>query len=135
MIFLLDTNAFSDLMRKHSRVEGRMSSLPVVDRVVICPVVRGEILYGIEQLPQSRRRQNLERQAAPLFAIIPCEPIPEGAGDHYARIKLTRQQKGLTLDENDLWLAATAMVLNSLLITRDSDFQQIDGLTANDWTA
>ena len=135
MIFLLDTNAFSDLMRKHSRVEGRMSSLPVVDRVVICPVVRGEILYGIEQLPQSRRRQNLERQAAPLFAIIPCEPIPEGAGDHYARIKLTRQQKGLTLDENDLWLAATAMALNSLLITRDSDFQQIDGLTANDWTA
>ncbi len=80
MIFLLDTNAFSDLMRKHSRVEGRMSSLPAVDRVVICPVVRGEILYGIEQLPQSRRRQNLERQAAPLFAIIPCEPIPEGAG-------------------------------------------------------
>ncbi len=112
-----------------------MSSLPVVDRVVICPVVRGEILYGIEQLPQSRRRQILERQAAPLFAIIPCEPIPEGAGDHYARIKLTRQQKGLTLDENDLWLAATAMALNSLLITRDSDFQQIDGLTANDWTA
>lgn len=135
MIFLLDTNAFSDLMRKHSRVEGRMSSLPVVDRVMICPVVRGEILYGIEQLPQSRRRQILERQAAPLFAIIPCEPIPEGAGDHYARIKLTRQQKGLTLDENDLWLAATAMALNSLLITRDSDFQQIDGLTANDWTA
>jgi tRNA(fMet)-specific endonuclease VapC len=135
MIFLLDTNAFSDLMRKHSRVEGRMSSLPVVERVVICPVVRGEILYGIEQLPQSRRRQILERQAAPLFAIIPCEPIPEGAGDHYARIKLTRQQKGLTLDENDLWLAATAMALNSLLITRDSDFQQIDGLTANDWTA
>lgn len=134
MIFLLDTNAFSDLMRKHSRVEGRMSSLPVVDRVVICLVVRGEILYGIEQLPQSRRRQILERQAAPLFAIIPCEPIPEGAGDHYARIKLTRQQKGLTLDENDLWLAATAMALNSLLITRDSDFQQIDGLTANDWT-
>ena len=135
MIFLLDTNAFSDLMRKHSRVEGRMSSLPAADRVVICPVVRGEILYGIEQLPQSRRRQILERQAAPLFAIIPCEPIPEGAGDHYARIKLTRQQKGLTLDENDLWLAATAMALNSLLITRDSDFQQIDGLTANDWTA
>ncbi|MBI4524943.1 MAG: PIN domain-containing protein [Deltaproteobacteria bacterium] len=135
MIFLLDTNAFSDLMRKHSRLEGRMASLPGADRVVICPVVRGEILYGIEQLPQSRRRQNLERQAAPLFAIIPCEPIPERAGDHYARIKTTRQQKGLTLDENDLWLAATAMALNSVLITRDSDFQRIDGLTADDWTA
>ena len=135
MIFLLDTNAFSDLMRKHSKLDARMSSLPAADTVVICPVVRGEIRYGIEQLPQSRRRQDLEDQAAPLFSIIPCESIPEAAGDHYARIKLTRQQKGLTLDENDLWLAATALALGAALISRDTDFQQIDGLTVNDWTA
>jgi hypothetical protein len=72
------------------------------------PIVRGEIRYGIEQLAQSRRRQALENQAATLFAIVPCEPIPETAGDHYARTKLTRQRKGLVLDENDLWIAATA---------------------------
>ena len=127
MIFLLDTNAFSDLMRKHSKLDARMSSLAPADRVVICPVVRGEVRYGIEQLPQSKRRQDLETQAGPLFAVIPCEPIPEAAGDHYARIKLTRQQKGLVLDENDLWIAATALALDAVLITRDSDFQQIEG--------
>jgi predicted nucleic acid-binding protein len=49
MIFLLDTNAFSDLMRKHSKLDARMSSLASADRVVICTVVRGEIRYGIEQ--------------------------------------------------------------------------------------
>ena len=135
MIFLLDTNAFSDLMRKHSKLDVRMSSLPAADQVVICPIVRGEIRYGLEQLPQSRRRQDLENQAAPLLAIIPCESIPEAAGDHYARIKLTRQQRGLILDENDLWIAATAMALGAVLISRDSDFQRIDGLTVNDWTA
>ena len=90
MIFLLDTNAFSDLMRKHATVEARLTSLPSTDRVIICPIVRGEIRYGIEQLPPSKRRQDLENQAAPLFTIIPCEPIPETAGDHYASIKLTR---------------------------------------------
>lgn len=135
MIFLLDTNAFSDVMRKHSKLDARMSSLAPADRVVICPVVRGEIRYGIEQLAQSRRRQDLENQAAPLFAVIPCEPIPETAGDYYARIKLTRQHKGLTLDENDLWIAATALVLGAILISRDGDFQQIEGLTVTDWTA
>jgi tRNA(fMet)-specific endonuclease VapC len=76
----------------------------------------------------------LETQAGPLFAVIPCEPIPEAAGDHYARIKLTRQQKGLVLDENDLWIAATALALSAVLITRDSDFQQVEGLSVNDWT-
>jgi predicted nucleic acid-binding protein len=60
MMFLLDTNAFSDLMRKHSKLDARISSLASADRVVICPVVRGEVRYGIEQLPQSRRRQDLE---------------------------------------------------------------------------
>ena len=60
--------------------------------------------------------------------------MPEVAADHYAKIKLIRQRKGLTLDENDLWIAASAMALNAVLISRDSDFQQIDGLTVEDWT-
>ena len=42
--------------------------------------------------------------------------------------------KELTLDENDLWIAATALVLGAMLISSDSDFQRIDGLTVNDWT-
>lgn len=46
MIFLLDTNAFSDLMREHPTVETRMKALSDQDSVMICPVVRGEILYG-----------------------------------------------------------------------------------------
>jgi tRNA(fMet)-specific endonuclease VapC len=106
MMFLLDTNAFSDLMRKNTKLELRLSSLAPADGVVICPIVRGEIRFGIEQLPQSKRRQDLETQASPLFNAIPCEAIPEAAADHYARIKVTRQQKGLVLDENDLWIAS-----------------------------
>jgi tRNA(fMet)-specific endonuclease VapC len=70
----------------------------------------------------------------PLFAVISCEPLPEAAGDHSARIKLIRQQKGLVLDENDLWIAATALALGAVLVTRDSDFQQVEGLSVNDWT-
>src|SRR4029077_7023338 len=134
MMFLLDTNAFSDLMRKNTKLELRLSSLAPADGVVICPIVRGEIRFGIEQLPQSKRRQDLEIQTSPLFNAIPCEAIPEAAADHYARIKVTRQQKGLVLDENDLWIAATALALDAALITRDSDFQQIEGLSVKDWT-
>jgi predicted nucleic acid-binding protein len=42
MMFLLDTNAFSDLMRKHSKLDARMSALAPVDRVVICPRLSAE---------------------------------------------------------------------------------------------
>ena len=76
----------------------------------------------------------MEAKATKLFAILPCEPVPEAAGDHYAMVKLARQRKGLALDENDLWIAATALTLGAVLISRDSDFQQIDELTVEDWT-
>ena len=50
------------------------------------------------------------------------------AGDIYASLKLARQQRGLVLDENDLWVAATALALGATLVTRDRDFAGIDGL-------
>ncbi len=134
MIFLLDTNAFSDLMREHPRVDAHLSSIPSAEQVVICSVVRGEIRYGIQRLPEGKRRQELEAKAAKFFAILPCEPVAEAAGDYYATMKLTCQRKGLALDENDLWIAATALVLGAVLVSRDSDFQQVDALTVEDWT-
>jgi len=130
----LDTNAFSDLMREHPKVDVHLASASPAERVLICSIVRGEIRYGIERLPQGRRRQELAAKATKLFAMLPCQPVPEAAGDHYATVKLTRERRGLALDENDLWSAATALALGAVLISRDSDFQQIDGLTVEDWT-
>ncbi len=134
MIFLLDTTAFSDLMREHPKIDARLVSVSPRDKVIICTVVRGEIQYGIERLPQSKRREELKVKANKLFAVLPCEPVPEAAGDFYASIKLIHQQKGLTLDENDLWIAATTLALGAVLVSRDSDHQKIEGLTVEDWT-
>jgi predicted nucleic acid-binding protein len=47
---------------------------------------------------------------------------------------MTLMNRGLVLDENDLWIAATAFALDAVLLTRDSDFQQIEGLSVSDWT-
>jgi predicted nucleic acid-binding protein len=135
MVFLLDSNAFSDLMRKDPRVEARLAALAPNDEVSICSIVRGEILYGLARLPQGRRRANLTKQATPLFASIACQPVPEAAGDTYASIKRTREQQGLRLDENDLWIAATASAVGATLVTRDRDFTSVEGLATTDWTA
>lgn len=32
------------------------------------------------------------------------------------------------MDENDLWIAATAMALEAILVSRDSDFDKVEGL-------
>ena len=128
MIYLLDTNAISALMRADARMATWLSSIGVDDRVVICPIARGEILFGLERLAPGRRRAELEGKAGKLFAILPCEPIPAAAGDRYANVKVSQQRRGLPLDENDLWIAATALAVDATLVSRDSDFQAIEGL-------
>jgi hypothetical protein len=65
--------------------------------------------------------------AASSLDAVQCEPVPERAGDLYAAVKLARQQRGLPLDENDLWVAATALALGATLVSRN-DFGGIDGL-------
>jgi tRNA(fMet)-specific endonuclease VapC len=133
MLFVLDTTAFSDLMEERRGVQARVEGLPPDDRVVICPVTRGEILHGIGRLAQGKRRRELESKSAALFAKFRCVSIPEPAGDRYAELKLRRQRKGLPMDDNDLWIAATAMALGAVLVTRDSDFAEIDELQTEDW--
>jgi predicted nucleic acid-binding protein len=99
---LLDTNKISALMRADARMASWLSSMGVDDRVAICTITRGEILFGLERLAPGRRRTALEGKAGKLFAVLPCEPIPPAAGDRYARVKISQQRRGLPLDENDL---------------------------------
>jgi len=79
-------------------------------------------------MPEGKRRRILEAKAANLFASTPSEPIAEMAADLYARVKRETERKGMPLDENDLWIAATAPWLGAILVTTDEDFQRIDGL-------
>jgi predicted nucleic acid-binding protein len=129
VIYLLDTSVISALMRADAQMATWLSSIGADDRVAICTIARGEILYGLERLAPGRRRTELDGKARKLFAAVPCEAIPSPAGDVYAHIKVSQQRRGLPLDENDLWMAATAVALGAILVSRDSDFQGIEGLS------
>ncbi len=126
--YLLDTSTFSLLMQDNSRVKGHLNNLTKSDYPFICPIVKGEILFGIDWLPTGKRRQNLQQKANELFAAISCDPIPDKVADTYALIKVAAKKQGTSLDENDLWIAATALTLDAILVTSDSDYQRISGL-------
>jgi predicted nucleic acid-binding protein len=115
-------------------VQARLAAVQATsDRVIICPIVRGEIIYGISRLPDGKKRRELSARSAQFFAMIPCEPIAPDAADQYARIKLESQQSGHAIGDNDLWIAATTLTLNAVFVTRDNDFRHIAGLIVEDW--
>src|SRR5205823_2285386 len=59
-------------MREDTRMASWLSSFRVDNRVVICTITRGEILFGLGRLAQGRRRAELEAKAQQLFAALPC---------------------------------------------------------------
>ncbi len=134
MTYLLDTTAFSDLMREHPQMRTQLRGVAERDAVVICSIVRGEVNYGTRRLPDGKRRRALELKAANLFSVLPCLSVPSEAGDIYGDVKNTRERRGLSLDENDLWIAATALAVDATLVTRDTDFNGIEGLRVENWS-
>jgi predicted nucleic acid-binding protein len=106
VIYLLDTNTVSDLMRADRAAED-----------------------WIARLPKGRRQSELEENGTRFLSAFRCEVVPEQAAALYAELKMTRQQNGSSLDENDLWIAATALAIGATLVSRDRDFAEIPELT------
>src|SRR5690349_9525295 len=135
MLFLLDTNAVSDVLREQPGIVDRLGRLSGADELTTCTIVRGELLFGVERLSTGKRRDELDQKLRMILAALRCDPVLESAGEHYARAKRACQVKGLSLDENDLWIAATTLALGAVLVTRDAHFTRIDGLRTENWTS
>jgi tRNA(fMet)-specific endonuclease VapC len=129
---LLDTNGVSDLMRAHPRVKARVASHtgPVLTSVVVW----GEIRYGLDRLPAGKKRSDLEARAQHIQATLPGEPITASVAETYGHLKASLESQGLQLEDNDLWIGATALTLGAVLVTRDQIFTRIPSLLVHDWT-
>jgi tRNA(fMet)-specific endonuclease VapC len=116
-------------MREDARMASWLSSIGLDDRVVVCAIARGEILFGLGEAG-SRTAPNRTRRGKPGTCSPYCRVnrSTQPAADRYANVKASQQRRGLPLDENDLWIAATAIAMNATLVSRDSDFQAVEGL-------
>jgi tRNA(fMet)-specific endonuclease VapC len=134
MIFLLDSNAIADLMNQHPTFAARLAAVATDDQVITCAIVRGEVRYGIARLVPGKRKAALEAQAAGVLTILPCESATSAVADEYARLRANQDSLGLRLEQNDLWIAATAIALNATVISRDADLRKVSEVSVIDWT-
>lgn len=71
--------------------------------------------WGLPRIVEAERR--LDR-----FRLI---PVRRSHADEWARLRIGAQAKGISLSDNDLWVAATANVLGHDLVTCDRDHTRI----------
>jgi predicted nucleic acid-binding protein len=122
------------MMREDAKIQAKVSALQPLDCLVICPPIRGEILFGIGKMPLGRRRRDLEAKAQSLFGAFESKDINDSIADQYAQLKCQAKIAGKSLSDNDLWIAATAIYHNAILVAADKDYTGLSGLTVENWT-
>ncbi len=134
MKYVLDTNAFSALMRGQGEVIDRMGRISRADLGVPQPVL-AEIAYGINRLPPSRRRTALQVRFDLLRAELVRVDWTDDVSEAFGRIKATLEKKGRRLEDFDAAIAAHAAATGATLVTANLDHMtRVPGLNVEDWT-
>jgi predicted nucleic acid-binding protein len=129
---LLDTNAVSDLMRDHAVLKARVARQP--SRVLTTTTVVGEIRHGLERLPVGKKRTELENRAAIALGYLKIEVVSLSIAVEYGRLKTEAERLGLSVGENDLWIASAARHFAIPLVSRDKIVSLLPGIVVEDWT-
>jgi predicted nucleic acid-binding protein len=137
--FLLDTNILSEFNRRGDPDPLVREWLEAADpnSIYVSVLTLGEIRLGVELLPQSKRRtqleQWLERDLRDWFEgrILPVDQI---VADRWGVLRAEAQLKGRPLSVVDAVIAATALQHNLSLVSRNvSDFAIAGLAVVNPW--
>lgn len=138
MNFLLDTNVVSEWTkaRPDSGVVDWLAQIDE-DAVFLSVVTFAELRHGIERLPASKRRKQLDewlRSDLPLRFEQRILPVEGAVADEWGRVVARRDALGRPIHAMDALIAATAQVHALTLVTRNtSDFEASVKSVVNPW--
>jgi len=129
ILYLLDTNAVSDLVRNpHGRVVQQYRLLQGEAATSI--IVAAELRFGAER----RKSTRLAAQLESVFEDLPVMPFDAPADATYARIRNALEEAGTVIGANDLLIAAHALALDCILVTDNvREFSRVPGLRVENW--
>lgn len=131
--YLLDTGVASDFINRRNRVyELARELVRGGARIGITVPILGELWGGVELSRTRERNVAILRQHVCEFVVWPYTDL---AAEEFGRLYAELRRKGRPIQQIDLQIAAVARTLpNCTLVTKDSDFQAIEGLKLIDWT-
>jgi tRNA(fMet)-specific endonuclease VapC len=132
--FVLDTNAISALMKGEPRNVGKLKAVSK-DEVSVPQPVLSEIAYGIERLPQSKRRKDLQARFELVRSVLARSTWSDKVSESFGVIKATLERRGQRIEDFDAAIAAHALAAGSILVSANLDhMSRVPGLMVEDWS-
>jgi len=132
--FLLDTNALAEPVRPAPNT-GFLKRLRANEaRLAIASVTLHEALYGVERLPDGRRKEGLREYMREVVTKIAALPYDARAAEWHARERARMAAAGQTMPYADGQIAAVAVVNALSLVSANArDFRHVEGLCVENW--
>lgn len=129
-LYSLDSNIVIDILREKANVLEYLTNLAHPgDRFAICSVVYYEVMRGFKIANAYRRA----RQFDELYNSMLQLPLDEQAIQEAVRIYASLH-RGQQIEDNDIYIAAIAIVNDCTLITANArHFSRIDDLSLLTW--
>lgn len=129
-LYLLDTNAVSNLVDEPKGPIARRIAQVGAATVATSIIVNGEIEYGLE-LKQSKR---LTTQVKQVLSVLPILPFDRPADQLYGSLRAHLKKQGRLIGPNDMLIAAHVLALDATLVTANVDeFSRVPGLKVENW--
>ncbi len=125
MTYLVDANVLSEPTKQspNRKVIDWLSANE--ERLVIDPIILGELCIGILALPAGRKRAQLEQWFETLVRTIDGLPWDAAVSRRWAKLVVELKKKGRTLPVLDAMIAATALEHGLTVATRNMrDFKK-----------
>ena len=130
-MYLIDTDIVIYALKGDAHVVQHLEAKAAAPKAISI-VTYGELLFGA--MKSERREQNLAkvRRVGELFPVV---DVGRAVMDTFASLKVDLEKQGSRLDDFDLLIAATALVLGYRLVTNNErHFRRVPGLDIENWT-
>lgn len=135
--YLLDTNTISEPLRPEPNREILRKIAKHEAEIALAAPVWHELLYGLELLPPSKKREKIEKYlmkvVQPSFPLLPYD---RAAAEWQARERARLRSLGTPRPFADSQIAAIAASNGLVLVTRNrKDFDAFEDLLIEEWGA
>jgi tRNA(fMet)-specific endonuclease VapC len=128
MIYLLDTNALTALMRGHPVLRPKTLRINPAD-IVVSSIVTHEYYYGA--FYGTRTQDTLSRLGE---LRLQCLDFTDDDARHAGEIRAKLRARGTPIGPYDVLIAGQALARDLILVTRNTaEFSRVDGLKVENW--